>query len=189
MSRTHLVALMLAATSFAACATTTPEPEPAPTAAVFVPKLEPYTCEGMERVYSFDSVFLASQPDDAALEKASKNGIRLVINLREPKENGESERALVEKLGMTYANVPVSVELLDDSIVDRVRALLHDSANHPVMIHCSSGNRVGMVWAAIRATRDGVPLETAIAEGKTVGMKTPAFETFVRDYAARRGVK
>ncbi len=174
----------------AGCAAPEPVAPAAPVAAgAYVPVLEPYPCEGVDRVYSHGSVFLASQPDDAALEKASRNGIRTVVNLRGPTENGESERALVERLGMNYVNVPVTPDAPSDGMVERVRTVLDDPASHPVMIHCASANRVGMVWAALRATRDGVPVEEAVVEGKTIGMKTPAFEAFVRDYAARHGGK
>ncbi|MHC4924091.1 MAG: protein tyrosine phosphatase family protein, partial [Planctomycetota bacterium] len=148
--------ILATAALLAGCAGTVEETTPSTTATAYEPSLEPWSCEGVDRVHNFESVFLASQPDGPALEKASKNGIRTVVNLRMPSENGESERTSVEGLGMKYVNVPFDKEHLSDEAVDGVLRVLQDPVNHPVMIHCSSSNRVGMVWMALRATRDGM---------------------------------
>ncbi len=178
--------ILAAAALLAGCAGTADTTTPSTTKATYEPSLEPWTCEGVDRVHNFESVFLASQPDAAALEKAAKNGIATVVNLRTESENGASEKEAVEALGMKYVNVPFDKDSLSDAAVDDVLAVLQDPANHPVMLHCSSSNRVGMVWMAIRATRDGVDVASAETEGKRVGLRSPVYVDFARDYIARR---
>jgi hypothetical protein len=47
-----------------------------------------------------------------------------------------------------------------------------------VLVHCVSANRVGAMWTLYR-TRQNIPLATAIAEGRAIGMQ-PTREADVR---------
>jgi protein tyrosine phosphatase (PTP) superfamily phosphohydrolase (DUF442 family) len=60
-----------------------------------------------------------------------------------------------------------------------VRAVLEDAAAGPVLVHCASGNRVGVVWAVIQG-QQGKTVEEAEAEGRRLGMKDTSSEAVRR---------
>jgi uncharacterized protein (TIGR01244 family) len=149
-------------------------------------KLEPYSCGSVARLHTFGSLFLASQPSPADFEQAQKNGVRTVINLRHDSEIKDfDERRVVTDLGMVYVHEPFdSPEELTDAVFDRCRQLLA-TAERPILLHCNSANRVGAVWIAWRVLDGGLPLEQAVAEAKTIGLKAPALEERARAYVAQ----
>jgi protein tyrosine phosphatase (PTP) superfamily phosphohydrolase (DUF442 family) len=53
-----------------------------------------------------------------------------------------------------------------------------EKAQTPVLVHCSSGNRVGALWTTYRLSKDINP-KIAFEEGRTAGMK-PLLEEKVR---------
>jgi uncharacterized protein (TIGR01244 family) len=149
--------------------------------------LEPYECGSVTRLHTFDGIFLASQPAPADFEQAAMGGIRTVINLRHDSEQpGVDERALVEGLGLNYVHLPWNgVNELTDGVFDRALELLK-TQERPILLHCASSNRVGALWLAYRALEDGIPIEGARSEARTVGLKSPAYEAKALDYIARR---
>jgi len=70
---------------------------------------------------------------------------------------------------------------LTPKVFDKARKLLRTSEK-PILLHCSSANRVGAVWIPFRALDMGIPLEQAVEEAKTIGLKTPAYEEIARQY-------
>jgi len=130
--------------------------------------------------------YLAGQPTAAELETFKQAGVKSVINLRQPDEFDDfDEPGRVTSMGMHYYAVPFgSPDTLTDAVFDRGRQLLRD-AEQPVLLHCASANRVGAIWLAKRALDDGVDIEQAAAEAKTVGMRTEAYEKLARDYIQR----
>ena len=58
------------------------------------------------------------------------------------------EQDFVAQLGLRYFNIPVSGAI--DLTEDKARALgevINNRDNHPVLMHCMSGNRVGALVA------------------------------------------
>lgn len=155
--------------------------------AIVTEKLEPYECGTITRLHTYGGIFLASQPQPEDFEHAKKGGIKTVINLRLPSEVTEfDEKQIVEDLGMAYYNPGFEgPEMLTDDIFDRVRSLLNNEDNKPILLHCSSANRVGAVWLAHRVLDGGLGYEDALAEAKIVGLKTPAYEQKAREYIER----
>lgn len=74
---------------------------------------------------------------------------------------------------------------LTDAVFDRGRELL-SKAERPLMMHCSSGNRVGAIWLAWRMLDGKQTWDQAYAEAVQVGMKTPAFADITKAYVAKR---
>jgi len=149
-------------------------------------KLEPYKCGKVERLHVFGGIFLASQPTPEDFKLAKEGGIKKVINLREPSELDWDEAAVVKKLGMEYVNAPFrSPDGLTDEIFNTVRKHLNDREQHPVLLHCSSANRVGAIWLAHRVLDHKLSYDEALAEAKTVGLKLPAFADKAKDYISR----
>jgi uncharacterized protein (TIGR01244 family) len=122
----------------------------------------------------------AGQPSSAGLARLKELGFRTVVNLRVEGENGYvDEKAILEAQGLRYVHVPLTAATLSDADVQAVRAVLDDAAAGPVLIHCTSGNRVGAVWAVIQGRR-GKTADEAEAEGRRVGMKGSAMTSAVR---------
>ncbi len=151
-------------------------------------RLEPYQCGSIERLHTMGGIFLASQPSVADLEQAAKAGVRTVINQRHASEIKDfDEREVVISLGMDYDNPAWNgAEELTDAVIDRTRGLLR-SAERPILLHCASGNRVGAIWLAYRVADGGLSWDEAIAEARMVGLKSPAYETKVKEYLRRAG--
>ena len=122
----------------------------------------------------------AGQPSSAGLARLKELGFRTVVNLRVEGESGYvDEKAILEAQGLRYVHVPLTASTLSDADVQAVRAVLDDAAAGPVLIHCTSGNRVGAVWAVIQGRR-GKTADEAEAEGRRVGMKGSAMTSAVR---------
>ncbi len=149
-------------------------------------KLEAVTI-GDLKLQKFGNVYLGAQPSEADFARLKEAGVKTVINLRSEGENTKFDegKTLVD-LGVdpaSYHNPGFkSADTLTDPIFRRVRDLLTNKTNEPVLLHCASGNRVGAVWLAHRVLDDGVPYEKALEEAKAIGMKPEAFEARVKEY-------
>lgn len=152
--------------------------------------LEPYQCGSVQRMHTYQGVFLASQPAAADFGQASKGGVKTVINLRTASEQPDfDERATVEGLGLTYLHLPFNGEAeLTDDVFARSREMLK-TAQRPILLHCASANRVGALWLAHRVLDGGLTIEQAKAEAKVVGLKSPGYEAKAVDYVKRMGGK
>ena len=162
-----------------ACApsTDTPTPPPAQTGAPEVTEsavVENLRPEDLLRngltPFEGEALLVGGQPTPDQFEKASDLGYKTVINLRGPEEEGNTDPALVEGLGMTYVSLPVNGSA--DLTEERARALAEalDSAESPVMVHCSSGNRVGGLFALKAYYVDGLSPEEALEVGNAAGV-------------------
>lgn len=150
-------------------------------------RLEPYQCGSVARLHTWNNIFLASQPSPEDFELARMGGIRTVINQRHEREiTTFNERDIVSSLGMTYHNPAWNgPDELTDEIIDRTRELLR-TAERPVLIHCASANRTGAIWLAFSVLDRGLSWDEALAEAKTVGLRSPDYERIIRDYIRRR---
>lgn len=154
--------------------------------AIVTDQLEPYECGTVQRLHTYQGVFLASQPAAADFEQAKMGGVKSVINLRHHAENKDfDEQKVVTDLGLTYHNVPWNgPDQLTDAKFDEVRSLLA-SVERPILLHCSSGNRVGAMWLAHRVLDHDLSYDAALAEAKIVGLTSPDYEKKAADYIAR----
>lgn len=108
--------------------------------------------------------------DLAQIKEIAGHGFRTVLDLRTPEEGTAEEKVAVEGAGMRYVNLPVTKGAPSEEVIKGIEAVLADPDAGPVLIHCGSGNRVGTAWAIYRA-KTGVPLDIAIEEGRTIGMR------------------
>jgi uncharacterized protein (TIGR01244 family) len=121
------------------------------------------------------SLAVSGRPSPEALAKLKESGFRTAIDLRQPSEGVAIVRQAVEEQGLTFVSVPVSPDTFSLSDVQKVEAVLADQKAAPVLLFCSSSNRVGGVIAVIEYRR-GRTKEEAIAEGKKAGLKSSAME-------------
>jgi len=114
-------------------------------------------------------VVVGGQPTLAQLDEAATRGLKTVINLRTA---GESDigRAQVEARGMAYVELPIGgVQDLTAANAAALDAALA-AAEHPVMLHCGSGNRVGALLALRAHYVEGASADEALRFGKEAGL-------------------
>ena len=137
--------------------------------------IEAATLGNTRNVYKIGDVYFAGQPDKADLEKIKNVGVNTVINLRMPDEVSWDEKQAVNELGMIYYNLPLgSADMMTPELSETLRGLLNNVDNLPLLLHCGSANRVGAMWLIYRVIDDGLSYEEALAEAKTVGLRSDA---------------
>ena len=153
-------------------------------------KLEKVELGSIEPLHRLGDIWLGGQPSEGDLTVLQASGVRTVINLRHTAEFEDfDEPALIAELGMKYVRLPwAKPEELTDDILKRARQHLK-GAERPIFLHCSSGNRTGAVWMAWRALDAGLSPGDAALEGRTVGMREPAYEAKVLDYVQRESAE
>jgi uncharacterized protein (TIGR01244 family) len=124
------------------------------------------------------SLAVAGKPSMDALASLRGTGFRTAIDLRQPAEGVASAREAVEAQGLKFISVPVSPDTFTLDDARKVEAILTDQNAAPVLLFCSSSNRVGGVIAVIERMR-GRSQDEAFAEGKKAGLKSPAMERAV----------
>lgn len=153
-------------------------------------KLEPAKCGSVKQLHALDDIFLAGQPTAADFQEFKKRGVKSVLNLRTKDEMDFDEAQTLKTLGLEYHHVPIAgPDSLTDENFDKLRKLLNEKQQRPMLLHCASANRVGAVWLAHRVLDGGQTVEAALAEAKTVGLKSPPMEAKAKDYIARQKAK
>ena len=125
---------------------------------------------GNARAVGEDLLF-GAQPTPEALAALAAQGYRTVLTTRGDGELEWDERALVDSLGMRFVSIPMPNPLseIPDAWVEQFDALMRD-AGRPMLLHCSSGNRVAGLWAVWLAERQGVEPAQALELGEKAGM-------------------
>ena len=110
------------------------------------------------------------QPRLEHLEKLKAEGVKAIINLRQPSEHrAAEEEAKAKELGLRYFNIPVVFGNPNEEQVTEFLKITDDPENRPAFIHCTAAIRVGAFWMIRRVLRDGWKIEDAEAEAKKVG--------------------
>ena len=110
------------------------------------------------------------QPRLEHLEKLKAEGVKAIINLRQPSEHrAEEEAAKAKELGLRYFNIPVVYRDPKEEQVTEFLKLTDDPANRPAFIHCTAAIRVAGFWLIRRVLRDGWKFEDAEAEAHKIG--------------------
>ncbi len=136
-----------------------------------------------KNVHTCGSVYLAGQPTKEDIAVLKREGIRRVVTLRTSGEIQWEEGNEVKAAGLEFIEVPfLAPNSLTDEILTRTRTLLREAEKTPTLLHCGSANRVGAVWLAHRVLDQGVPVEEAVVEAKTIGLRTAGYEERVRSY-------
>lgn len=118
---------------------------------------------------------VSGRPSPEVLAKLKESGFRTAIDIRQPAEGVAIVREAVEGQGLRFVSVPVSPDTFSVGDVKKIEAVLSDEKAAPVLLFCSSSNRVGGVIAVI-AARSGRSRDEALVEGKKAGLKSAAME-------------
>ena len=105
-----------------------------------------------------------------AFGELKKHGFKTVLDMRTEAEGVKEEEKIAERAGLIYHNIPIGKEWPTDNVFRRFKELVENPDNLPILIHCASANRVGMVWAEYEI-RNGKDFDAAIIEGRTIGMR------------------
>ncbi len=128
------------------------------------------------------TVLLAGELGEGAEGALEARGIHTVIDLRTPEEGTEEARRRFEAAGFRYVNFPTTGIAPDRERLAEFTALLDAESHAPLILHCASGNRAGMMWALYSLAK-GAAREDVLREVAPIVTKDPLREEIVR-YAA-----
>jgi len=129
-------------------------------------------------LYLDGRVYIAGQPDEAALAELVGRGVAVVVNTRTPKEVEDREKvpfdeeSAVRNLGISYVAIPLGGEdhPYEPAAVEQFAEVLSTS-DGPVLIHCGYGGRAAYLWLAYLIEYEKLPLEDAMARGEAMMLK------------------
>jgi uncharacterized protein (TIGR01244 family) len=161
----YLIAIAILATTMIGCSTTL-DVSRVGTARVLAHE------EPINNLYRDGNFYFAGQPSEEGYRELAEMGITKVINLRPDGEYEDfpyNEPALVQSLGIEYTTIPFTLDSFSDADVDRFADELAKTSGK-VLIHCSSSNRAGFLWALYLEKYRGYDAQRAIERGKAAGM-------------------
>jgi protein tyrosine phosphatase (PTP) superfamily phosphohydrolase (DUF442 family) len=155
-------------------------------------KIEQSLKPDVPRVLCLDDSFATGgQPTEQAFAKVAASGFRSVLSLRGPGEGIDlnKERALVEKTGLRYFNIPVVSSAPRAEQADEFIRLVKEKSNHPMLIHCSTANRVGAFMMIYRVLAQGWSEQKALDEALKIGLRGDELKKFAQTYIAQHKAK
>jgi protein tyrosine phosphatase (PTP) superfamily phosphohydrolase (DUF442 family) len=130
--------------------------------------------------------YRGAQPKEQDYKDLANLGIKTVIDLQaEPKSY---EKSIVESLGMTYINIPMSEKQYPTEATTKLfLKVVNDPATGRFFVHCAGGrHRTGAMGAVYRYQFYDWNFEQVYAEMKQYDFYTSwghsAFKAFVKDY-------
>lgn len=98
------------------------------------------------RATKYDQLYFSGQPTTEDLKDVKRAGIVAIVNLRPPMEHDWfQEKEVTQRLGMKYHSVPFRFPLTRAYIEEVNEILSQYDPSEKILIHCASGNRVG-IW-------------------------------------------
>ena len=109
-----------------------------------------YFLEHRFSVVSAGDLYQSAEMDPAALaDTVREHGIRTVIDLRKEPELGMAEeRQALAELGVRYVHIPSEHSPAPET-VDAFLAVVAQTKNRPVLVHCAHGEGRSVLFAAI----------------------------------------
>ena len=134
-----------------------------------------------------EQLYRGAQPLANGMQQLAALSIATVINLRGEDERTRDEEAEAKAAGLRYFSVPLpGFGRPSDEQVNRVLAIINESQNWPVFVHCHHGeDRTGTIIAVYRISHDGWSAKQARKEAKHYGMSRFQFKMkdYINDYA------
>jgi uncharacterized protein (TIGR01244 family) len=139
-----------------------------------------------------DQITVGPQPTEDELQKLQSRGFKTIVNFRHDGEDQQplspdAEGQRVEKLGMAYLHVPVSMSKLTPALVDQFRREFRNISK-PVYAHCKLGTRAGLMVIMHTAVEQGLTGRQALEKATQLGFKPQKVqvEQFLTDYVDSR---
>lgn len=113
-----------------------------------------------------DTYYRGAQPKEDEYTELANLGIKTIIDLRDDPKG--YAKAVVEKLGLKYVNLPMSDKSYPASdAAEKFLSLVNDKNNQPVYVHCAGGrHRTGAMTAVFRMKVQGWDIDRAYDEMK-----------------------
>lgn len=129
-------------------------------------------------VHADGDMLICAQPSEELLRELADQGVRLVINCRTAREMttaGIAEAALVKRLGMKYAEIPMggSEGYGPEQVAALARILDARGSDGKTLMHCASGGRSAQLWVAYLVKHQGLSVDAAEARVREAGMLRP----------------
>lgn len=129
-----------------------------------------------------DKLAAGGAPTARGLGQAAEQGIRTVIDLREPSKETAREKDHADAVGLKYVNIPVSIENFSPEHADKLAEVLKDPATGATLLHCATSQRAVAVWALHRNRHEGVSAVQALQEAKQKGLQKPELESKLQTF-------
>ena len=107
------------------------------------------------------TVALAGRLNDSALATIEAGDYAAVVDLRTPAEGVAAEQQMFKGTGIEYINIPIGGELPDAATIQKFNDTMDRLEEKKILIHCQSGDRVGMMWG-VYLTSKGMPLDEVL---------------------------
>ncbi len=151
-----------------------------------VDPVEPATLGDASNVHRAGSLFLSGGLEPGDVDTLVERGITRVISLCQDGEVDWDEQGALRAADIRFISIPLRApDTFTDTAFHTLRMHLA-TGSEPTLLHCASASRVGGLWIPFRVLDQGVPIERAVAEAKTIGMGNPVYEQRARAYVARQ---
>ncbi len=133
--------------------------------------------------------YFAGQPGEEGLRHAASIGITIVVNLRPEDEMAEvyfEEKALVKKLGMKYASLPVTPATFSIEDVERFAEIA--DRYKLILVHDDTSDRAGAMWAALLYGWTWTEPHMCLESGRRAGLQSGEMLEAVRRLFPGRAV-
>jgi tyrosine-protein phosphatase SIW14 len=116
------------------------------------------------------NLYRGAQPSAEGLAALKDLGVEVVVDLRG--SASDSERALVNKLGMQYVSIPSHCPFPKDKPWADFLKVMSENRNKKVFVHCRLGDdRTGLAIASYRIADEGWSADEALNEMKAFGFR------------------
>jgi|SRR5258706_604646 len=140
----------------------------------------------IESIYNYlrlnDSLSSSGMPTPEQLPSIAENGVKVVVNLATSKSEGAipNEKELVEKLGVSYFNIPVEWNNPTHENLDDFMNIMDKHKQDKVLVHCQANFRATGFIALYRILRLGWQKEDAYKDMNKIWDPTenPIWEQF-----------
>lgn len=118
---------------------------------------------------------LTRPPQREDLARLARGEVASIVNLRTSGEEGavlepEEEGELARSEGLDYAHVPVTSATLNGETAKRVSSQI-ERLPGPVVIHCASGKRAGLMALSHWARQQGTDAQGAADKARELGLE------------------
>jgi len=138
---------------------------------------------------SLDAQLLtAGQPNEAQLEDAARQGVRVVINLAlhdDPRYSLRDEAGAVHELGMDYVHIPVQFAAPTEADLRAFFAAMDAHKSEKTLVHCAANYRVTAFVGLYRVIREGWSPEKAFEPMRSVWEPDEVWKTFIAKMLAQ----
>jgi protein tyrosine phosphatase (PTP) superfamily phosphohydrolase (DUF442 family) len=137
-----------------------------------------------------DEAWRSNQPTPGRIAAAAKNGIKTIINLRGPRNDGgwRLENEACQNHGLTLVDFTIRSRAVPDAATIHAAKTLFENVKYPILMHCKSGaDRAGIMAALYLLLRQSASLDEASKQLSFKYLhvrqaKTGLLDTFLETY-------